>query len=77
MSKFANSAQRGIALVEEIARLRSELARAAATDAEDALRYRWLRENSYIELLCDSPKSDLWHPQALDAAIDAARKVGL
>lgn len=39
----------------------------------DASRYRWLRENSYVEVRCDSPRESGWHPSKLDEAIDRAR----
>ena len=45
---------------------------AARREREDAERYRWLRENSYIELHCDSPRDPAWKPEHLDAAIDKA-----
>lgn len=38
----------------------------------DAARYRWLREHAYIELHCDSPRVDGWHPSMLDRKVDAA-----
>jgi hypothetical protein len=44
----------------------------AGEDAKDAARYRWLRDNAYIELHCDSPRAEGWTPSKLDAAIDAA-----
>jgi len=40
-------------------------------ESQDAARYRWLRENAYIELHCDSPRADGWQPSMLDAAVDA------
>ena len=44
-----------------------------AEDApSDATRYQYLRKYAYIELECDSPRSDDWSPEHLDAAIDAA-----
>ncbi len=59
----------------------STLAAAQALNAEllarvevlekDAARYQHLRKYSYIELECDSPRSDDWRPEHLDAAIDA------
>lgn len=39
----------------------------------DAERYQWLREHSYVEVTCKSPRDPSWTPQQLDAAIDAAR----
>lgn len=39
---------------------------------KDAARYQYLRKYSYIELECDSPRSDEWRPEHLDADIDAA-----
>jgi hypothetical protein len=37
----------------------------------NAARYVWLRENSYVELRCDSPQAEDWNPERLDADIDA------
>ncbi len=42
--------------------------------SSDAARYRWLRENAYIELQCDSPRVAGWAPENLDAKVDAARR---
>lgn len=62
-------------MLEEIARLREELAAAQ----EDAARYRWLRENldntEALEELYEYP-GDIPTAEEFDAAIDAAMKEG-
>ncbi len=57
------------ALLAEQARTQTHKAEDAPSDAA---RYQYLRKYSYIELECDSPRSDGWRPEHLDAAIDAA-----
>ncbi len=52
----------------ENAQLRAEL-EAVRRDAE---RYRWLRLHSYVEVNCDSQRSEDWEPSQLDEAIEAA-----
>jgi hypothetical protein len=53
-----------------VARLRAEL-EAREADRRDAERYRYLRENAYIELSCGSPRVDGWTAESLDGRIDA------
>ena len=66
----------------EVARLKSELecARGDIRTAQgiierlqkDADRYRHIREHSYVEVKCDSPRLSGWRPELLDICVDAA-----
>ena len=56
--------------------IQKELVTALCNEIEqlrkDAVRYHFLRKNSYIELFCDSPRIGGWTPETLDYAIDKA-----
>lgn len=38
----------------------------------DANRYRHIRQQSYVEVYCDSPRENGWHPGLLDECVDLA-----
>ncbi len=39
---------------------------------KDAERYRHIRQHSYVEVSCDSPRKNGWKPELLDICVDAA-----
>ncbi len=39
---------------------------------KDADRYRHIREHSYVEVKCDSPRNNGWRPELLDICVDTA-----
>lgn len=71
-----------LSLISEIKQIKAELecARGDLKTAgqvierykKDAERYRHIREHSYVEVRCDSPRKIGWKPELLDICVDSA-----
>lgn len=67
------SAERGGELLaDDLARLRAEHSKSG--DAQDAVRYRFLRDGEYPETLLNVLVAAMVHKDEVDAAVDAAMK---
>jgi hypothetical protein len=44
---------------------------------QNAARYLHIREHSYVEVVCESPRVSRWAPERLDALVDAEMAKGV